>query len=101
LTTTSLQPTFGRIYKTFDVSIDRFHVILDILTTMYQVKATFLVAIAFFELGSLLCGAAPTSTALIVGRAIAGIGVGGIFSGAIVISAYSRESARSNIQAID
>jgi len=71
LTTTSLQPTFGRIYKTFSV------------------KTTFLVAIGMFELGSLICGAAPTSVALIIGRAIAGIGVGGIFSGAMVILAYS------------
>jgi MFS family permease len=42
-----------------------------------------------FELGSLICGAAPSSSALIVGRAIAGIGVGGIFSGALIISAYA------------
>lgn len=37
---------------------------------------------------SLVCATAPNSTALIVGRAIAGIGVGGLFSGAIVILAY-------------
>ena len=32
---------------------------------------------------------APTSTALIVGRAIAGLGSAGIFSGALIIIAYS------------
>jgi MFS family permease len=32
---------------------------------------------------------APTSTALIVGRAIAGVGSAGIFSGALIILAYS------------
>jgi MFS family permease len=53
------------------------------------VKGTFLLAIGVFELGSLICGAAPSSVALIIGRAIAGIGVGGIFSGALVISAYA------------
>lgn len=37
---------------------------------------------------SLVCAVAPTSVALIVGRAIAGIGTGGLFSGAIVILAY-------------
>ena len=42
-------------------------------------------AIAIFEIGSLICGVAPSSTVLIVGRAIAGIGVAGIFSGALVI----------------
>ena len=37
---------------------------------------------------SLVCATAPSSVALIIGRAIAGIGVGGIFSGAIVILSY-------------
>ncbi|KAK6330809.1 hypothetical protein TWF718_003008 [Orbilia javanica] len=70
LTSTALQPTFGRVYKTFSI------------------KGTFLTAIGFFELGSLICGVAPNSPTLIVGRAIAGIGVGGIFSGCILILAH-------------
>ncbi|KAF3935063.1 hypothetical protein ABW20_dc0107973 [Dactylellina cionopaga] len=70
LTSTALQPTFGRIYKIFSI------------------KGTFLIAIGLFELGSLVCAVAPSSTALILGRAIAGLGVGGIFSGGIVILAY-------------
>lgn len=37
---------------------------------------------------SLVCATAPSSNALIVGRAIAGMGFGGIFSGCIVILAY-------------
>jgi len=37
--------------------------------------------VALFELGSLLCGVAPNSDALIVGRAIAGLGSAGIFNG--------------------
>ena len=52
-----------------------------------QVKTSFLIALAFFELGSLLCGVAPTSSALIVGRAMAGIGDGAIFAGAYTILA--------------
>lgn len=72
LTSTALQPSFGRIYKFF------------------QIKWVFLGAIVVFELGSLICAVAPSSTTLIVGRAIAGIGVGGIFSGALVIIAHSR-----------
>ncbi|KAL3423790.1 major facilitator superfamily transporter [Phlyctema vagabunda] len=70
LTSTALQPTFGRIYTIFDI------------------KYTFLVAIAIFEIGSLVCATAPNSVALIIGRAVAGIGSGGLFSGAIVILAY-------------
>ena len=49
----------------------------------------FLTAIGIFELGSLVCGAAPSSTALIIGRAIAGIGSSGIFAGALLILAHS------------
>ncbi|CAL3969366.1 unnamed protein product [Diplocarpon coronariae] len=70
LTATALQPTFGRIYTIFDI------------------KYTFMTAIAIFEIGSLVCATAPNSNALIVGRAIAGMGTGGLFSGAIVILAY-------------
>jgi MFS family permease len=51
----------------------------------------FLGAIFVFELGSLVCATAPSSVALIIGRAVAGMGVGGIFSGALVIIAHSRE----------
>ena len=49
----------------------------------------FLNAIALFELGSLICAVAPNSTALIVGRAIAGLGSAGVFSGAYLIIATS------------
>ena len=36
-----------------------------------------------------MCGVAPTSIALICGRAVAGLGSAGIFSGALVIVAYT------------
>ncbi|KAJ5099532.1 MFS toxin efflux pump (AflT) [Penicillium argentinense] len=45
--------------------------------------------VLIFEIGSLICAVAPSSTVLIVGRAIAGIGVAGIFSGAMVIIAVT------------
>ncbi|KAL8694157.1 MAG: hypothetical protein Q9218_001154 [Villophora microphyllina] len=57
--------------------------------TFFSIKSVYLTAIAIFELGSLVCGAAPTSTALIIGRAIAGVGSAGIFAGALVIVAYT------------
>ncbi|KAK3353997.1 major facilitator superfamily domain-containing protein [Lasiosphaeria hispida] len=53
--------------------------------TFYSTKTLFLAAIVVFEVGSALCGAAPTSTAFIIGRAIAGLGSAGIFSGSTVI----------------
>lgn len=49
----------------------------------------YLSALFIFEVGSLICGVAPNSTALIIGRAIAGIGSAGIFSGAILIITVS------------
>ena len=53
--------------------------------TFYSPKWVFLTLIAVFELGSAVCGAAPSSTAFIVGRAIAGLGAAGMMNGAIVI----------------
>lgn len=66
-----------------------FQLIFGKIYTFYSLKWTFLGAIGIFELGSLICGIAPTSNALIIGRAIAGLGCGGIFSGALVILAHS------------
>ncbi|PBP24659.1 DHA14-like major facilitator [Diplocarpon rosae] len=71
LTTASFQLLFGKFY------------------TFFSIKYVYLIAIGIFELGSLICGVAPNSTALIVGRAIAGLGSAGIFSGALIIVAYS------------
>jgi MFS family permease len=53
--------------------------------TFYSPKWVFISAIIFFEVGSAVCGAAPTSSGFIVGRAIAGVGSAGIMCGVIVI----------------
>jgi hypothetical protein len=53
--------------------------------TFFSTKKVFLSGIFLFEAGSAVCGAAQTSTMLIVGRAIAGLGSSGIFTGAILI----------------
>ncbi|KAF7878843.1 hypothetical protein EAF04_000046 [Stromatinia cepivora] len=71
LTTASFQLLFGKFYSYFSI------------------KWVYLIAIGIFELGSLICGVAPNSIALIIGRAIAGLGSAGIFSGALIIVAYS------------
>jgi MFS family permease len=58
----------------------------------------FLAFFAVFEIGSLVCGVAPSSTVLIVGRAIAGIGVAGVFAGGlIIISSAIRPEKRSGM----
>ncbi|KOS19835.1 putative HC-toxin efflux carrier [Escovopsis weberi] len=71
LTNTALQPMYGTVYKLFNV------------------RYTYLVAIFLFELGSLVCAVAPSSTAFIVGRAVAGLGTAGLFAGAVVILSLS------------
>ncbi|KAK9342150.1 major facilitator superfamily domain-containing protein [Lipomyces starkeyi] len=55
----------------------------------FPLKTSFLISIFIFELGSLIGGVAPNSTALIVGRAIAGLGAAGIGSGTYTINAFS------------
>ncbi|KGO74119.1 Major facilitator superfamily domain, general substrate transporter [Penicillium italicum] len=57
------------------------------LYTYYSLKWTFIVALTLFELGSLVCGVTPSSTGLIIGRALAGVGAGGLFSGSILVIA--------------
>ncbi|KAJ5004089.1 Efflux pump aflT [Colletotrichum sp. SAR 10_66] len=71
LTTTALQPMYGTVYK------------------LFSVKYIYIAAIAVFEIGSLVCALAPNSTAFIIGRAVAGIGTAGLFSGSIVILSYT------------
>jgi MFS family permease len=48
---------------------------------LFDVKILILSSIFIFEIGSAICGAAPTSDALIVGRVIAGIGGAGMYLG--------------------
>jgi MFS family permease len=57
------QLSYGKLYKAFST------------------KWVFLSALAIFEVGSLVCGATPTSVGLIMGRVVAGFGSAGIFSG--------------------
>ena len=71
LTTAIFQLFWGKCYSIFDT------------------KKIFLTSIFIFEASSALCGAAPTSIALIIGRALAGIGSAGIFAGATLIVAQT------------
>jgi hypothetical protein len=53
--------------------------------TFFPTKPVFLSGIFLFEAGSAICGAAQSSIMLIIGRAVAGLGSSGIFTGAILI----------------
>ncbi|KAK0727862.1 major facilitator superfamily domain-containing protein [Lasiosphaeria miniovina] len=75
LTTCAFQLLFGKIY------------------TFFAIKTTLLASILLFELGSAVCGAAPTSAAFILGRAIAGVGSAGVTSG--IVSRFPREPGLS------
>jgi MFS family permease len=65
--TSSLQPLSGRIY------------------TYFPLKYSYLTFLAIFAFGSLLCGTAVSSTMLILGRAVSGIGGSGLANGAMTI----------------
>lgn len=77
----SFQSCWGKIYKYFPL------------------KISFLTAILIFEVGSAICGAAPNSNALIVGRAIAGLGAAGVSAGSYTIIAYSAAPERRPVLA--
>ncbi|CAK7243290.1 MAG: hypothetical protein STHCBS139747_004807 [Sporothrix thermara] len=65
------QSTWGKLYKFFPL------------------KTTFMVSLVLFLASSALCGAAPNATALIVGRAFAGLSASGLVSGAYIIMGFS------------
>ncbi|KAF3017953.1 hypothetical protein E8E15_004372 [Penicillium rubens] len=71
LTTCAVSLTFGKLY------------------TFYSIKWIYLIALFIFEVGSLVCAVTPTSVGLICGRAIAGLGAAGLFSGSILIISKS------------
>jgi MFS family permease len=60
-----------------------FQLLFGKLYSFWSVKFTFLSSVVLFEVGSAVCGVAPNSVVFIIGRAIAGIGGAGIFSGAV------------------
>ncbi|MCJ1396705.1 hypothetical protein MMC18_009597 [Xylographa bjoerkii] len=53
--------------------------------TIFSIKLTYLSAVAIFEIGSLVCATAPSSVAFIVGRAVAGVGAAGVYSGSVIV----------------
>jgi MFS family permease len=67
VTLTALQPVYGSMYKFFDASV------------VYRIS------IVIFEVGSVLCAAASSSSVFILGRALAGFGGAGLLQGALSI----------------
>ncbi|KAG9243483.1 DNA repair protein RAD50 [Calycina marina] len=71
LAASAFQPIYGRIYQLFNI------------------KWSYLLSLAIFELGSLICGVAPNSIVLIIGRALAGLGSAGILTGSFVVISHA------------
>lgn len=69
ITAVALQLPFGRAYSVLNN------------------KFTFLGSVIVYLVGSAICGSAITSVALIVGRAIQGVGMAGVFGGTFIIIA--------------
>lgn len=67
----SLQPLTGKVY------------------THFSLRYSFLCFVAVFELGSLICAVAQSSTMLVVGRAVAGMGGSGLQNGALTMVAVA------------
>ncbi|KAJ3031936.1 UNVERIFIED_CONTAM: hypothetical protein HDU68_010016 [Siphonaria sp. JEL0065] len=71
------------------------------LADLFGRKGVFVFAMIVFELGSLVCAAAPNMSILILGRAVAGIGGGGIFTITfIIISDIAAIKDRAKYQGI-
>ncbi|KAI1214200.1 major facilitator superfamily domain-containing protein [Annulohypoxylon truncatum] len=68
------------------LTLSSFQLFYGKLYSLFSIKLVYLTAIALFEVGSLICTTAPNSIALIIGRAIAGLGAAGVFSGGILIT---------------
>lgn len=66
----ALLPTCGRLY------------------TFYNVKWVYCISLAVFEIGSIIAAVAPNSVALIIGRAVSGLGAAGLVSGTTTILSY-------------
>ncbi|KIM94455.1 hypothetical protein OIDMADRAFT_45814 [Oidiodendron maius Zn] len=68
---------------------------------LFQIKWVYLGSIVLFEIGSAICGAAPTMDALIVGRVLAGIGGAGMYLGCLTyIAMFTSLKERSLYNAL-
>ncbi|KAF2705149.1 MFS general substrate transporter [Pleomassaria siparia CBS 279.74] len=66
----ALLPTCGRLY------------------TLYNIKWVYCISLVVFEIGSVISAVAPNSMALIIGRAVSGLGAAGLVSGTTTILSY-------------
>jgi MFS family permease len=82
----AVSPLTGKLYTQFSSKVCGYS-ILNLRSITNDKQLTFLAFLLLFEVGSVLCGAAVSSTMLIIGRAVAGLGGSGLISGALTIIA--------------
>jgi MFS family permease len=83
-TSATLQPLSGKLYTHFSNKV-RGTTPSREYNQSNPIQYIYLGFTILFELGSLICGVAPSSTVFIVGRAVAGLGAAGIFNGGLTI----------------
>ncbi|WVQ84183.1 hypothetical protein IAT38_006333 [Cryptococcus sp. DSM 104549] len=71
----------------FFLTLLSFNLLYSQCMNIFPSKHVIIAAVVIFEVGSLVCGVAKSMNVLILGRALAGLGAAGIFSGAMVIVA--------------
>ncbi|KAI9349006.1 major facilitator superfamily domain-containing protein [Zopfochytrium polystomum] len=79
------QELISWIGSAYLITATSFSLLYGRMSDIFGRKWVFIFAIAVFEIGSAICGAANSMELLIVGRAIAGVGGGGIFSLVLII----------------
>ncbi|KAL1843457.1 hypothetical protein VTJ49DRAFT_1567 [Mycothermus thermophilus] len=90
-------PDVGWYASSYLLTTAAFQLLVGRFYTFFSIKLVYLVSLFLFELGSLICGVAQNSVTLIAGRAVAGVGAAGIFSGALTILAHSVPLAKRPI----
>ncbi|OQE19661.1 hypothetical protein PENFLA_c018G03561 [Penicillium flavigenum] len=82
--------------SSFFLTLAAFQSAWDHVYKRFSLRGSFLAAIGIFGIGSLVCALAPNSIALIVGRAIQGILLGGrLTGGCYTIAAFIAPSKKS------
>ncbi|KAI9316123.1 major facilitator superfamily domain-containing protein [Zopfochytrium polystomum] len=79
------QELFSWVGSAYLITGTSFSLLYGRMSDIFGRKWVFVIAIALFEVGSAICGVANTMELLIVGRAVAGVGGGGIFSMVLII----------------
>lgn len=81
--------TFGQIEKiswvgiAFPMSSVATILLISSAYGLFDIKWLYICSIILFEIGSAICGAAPTMNTLIGGRIVAGIGGAGMYLGSV------------------